>query len=920
MAAATPATAEDKVLQGKAPDWVTQATFNPADIKGKPADLLADSQYRIENGIVHSYYDTAVRIDNAQSLMEQNTVSLGWLPDKGNLTVHRLEIYRAGEVIDLLASGVKFDVIRREQGLEDRLLDGELTATLSIPGLRVGDVLRTAYSVSVHDQALGDEVQVLQQLGTEPWRVGMGRAVVSWPKDQQIYWKAEANAALGEPELRDGYRYLTVKLPLAEAKEMPNDAPSRYRRASVLRVGSFSDWKELSSLMAPPYAEAASVKADGAVARQAAAIMKQSQDPLTRAALATRLVQDQVSYLLNGLDGGNYLPQKAEFTWEKRYGDCKAKSVLLLALLTRMGIEAEPALVASSGGDALPELLPVPGDFDHVIVHARIAGVDYWLDGTSAGTRLTNLGDVPPFYYALPLRSGGADLTAMDQRDKVYPDMVMTGTLDHSAGVDFPQLFSFTIEVSGAAGVMAESMADANDPKMLRRLASAFTKRETFKGGPVTSIRVSYDKENAIGRLMVEGIAPPSFRWKDGKFVVDSSLGDEVDFDFNPDRARPEWRNVPVATQGPSYAKIDFSLILPEKGKGFTLAGPETQEARFANSRTLTTTTLVGGVVHGRSEAWQTLGEIAPADIPEAKRQVRRFKADVTELVAPAEGTWRWDLDEKQRRAKAAPILAAFDRAIAFALDDDFNPLIQKAIFLQNIYDYQGALAVYDQLVDKSPSAWSHIQRSSVLLALGRRADAIADLRSAYDLDPASGTAFSLARELAYGDKADEALELLETLPLRDEDRLGYADARATVAGLKGDSGAALSLLAGEIAKKPENSDVLNSDCWFRGLFNVALDTAVSECTHAVERAETPVAALDSRALVEFRLGNYDAALADLNSVLKLAPGIPASRYMRGIIRLKKGDAAGRKDIEIALRMAPRLGEFYARHGVSPNT
>src|SRR5690606_23193926 len=107
--------------------------------------------------------------------------------------------------------------------------------------------------------------------------------------------------------------YLTVSLPLAEPKEMPADAPLRYHRPTVLRVGSFTDWNELSQVMAPHFLAAAEVSADGAVARQAAEIMRQTHDPLERAALATRLVQDKVSYLLNGLDGGNYLPQEAEF-------------------------------------------------------------------------------------------------------------------------------------------------------------------------------------------------------------------------------------------------------------------------------------------------------------------------------------------------------------------------------------------------------------------------------------------------------------------------------------------------------------------------------------------------------------------------------------------------------------------------------
>ena len=913
------AAAGDSVLTGAAPAWVAEASLDAVDIKTAPMQLIADYQHRLEDGVVRSYYDTAVRIDNSQSLMNQNTVSIGWLPDKGDLTVHRLEIYRDGETIDLLGGDAKFDVIRREQGLEARLLDGELTATMAIPGLRVGDVLRTAYTVSIDDQALGDEVQVLQFLGSEPWRVGMGRAVVSWPEDEEIYWKAEDQAALAEPTLREGYRYLEVELPLAEARPMPLDAPARYHRPAVLRVGSFTDWNELSRVMAPHYLAAAEVPADSAVARQAEEIMRKASAPLERAALATRLVQDEVSYLLDGLDGGNYLPQEAAFTWDKRYGDCKAKSVLLLALLKRMGIEAEAVLVATRGGDALPELLPVPGDFDHVIVRARIDGVDYWLDGTSTATRLANIGNVPPFHYALPLRTEGADLAAMNQRDKTEPDMKMMAQADHSAGIDMPQLFTMTMEVSGAAGAMIEAVADADDPEMRRRMASTFGERSGIEGGVLTSLDFSYDKENAIGRVTFSGISPPEFAWEEGKFVATVEAGIE-DVAFNPDRARAEWRNLPVATPGPSYVKVDASIRLPDGGKGFSLEGPERNEFGFANTRIATTTSLEDGQVHSGFEVWQSLGELAPNEVAEAKRQARRIQSNAPRLVAPADARWRWDLDEKERDARTAPILAAFDRAIAFARDDDYGPLIQKALFLQHVFEYEAALEVYDELIEESPSAWAYLQRSSVLLAMDRGADAIDDLQASYDLEPYNSTAFSLAKELAYAGRTDQALELLEALPVGEDETIAYADARATVAALIGDTGGALSMLEDEVAIKPENSEVLNAECWFRGLFNVALETAINGCTRAVERADQPIAALDSRAMVSFRLGNYDAAIADLNTVLRLAPAIPDSRYLRGIVRLKKGDEAGRADIETALRMAPRLASFYARHGVAPGS
>jgi tetratricopeptide (TPR) repeat protein len=917
MLAPAPVLAGEEVLRGAAPAWVDEAELDLAGARRAPSELLADWQHRIEDGVVHSYADRAIRIDNPQTLMDENILSLSWLPDKGDLTMHRLEIHRDGQVIDLLEDAPDFEIIRRELGLEARLIDGELTATLPIPGLKVGDILRTSYTTSTDDQALGEEVQVLQYLGSKPWRIGQGRAVVSWPQDEEMFWAAEELAGLREPELRDGYKYLTAALPLAEPREVPADAPSRYARPTVLRVGSFADWNELSSVMAPHFYSAAQVAKDSDIARQAEAITNAVSDPLERTERAVRLVQDEVSYLLNGLDGGNYLPQRAEDTWEKRYGDCKAKSVLLLALLQRMGIEAEPVLVVSRGGDALPYLLPIPGDFDHVIVRARIGGRDFWLDGTSTGTRLANIGNVPPFFHALPLRAEGADLAPMTQRDRAIPDMRLSGTVDHSAGVDFPQLFAVTMEMTGPQSAYARTMADLDNPDTLREMAATFAEASGMDGGVISSLEVTYDEPSATGRVTLKGVSPSSFRWEDGRVVmpVEENAPDQV---FNPDRARPDWRGIPVATPGPFFMQFEQDMILPQDGRGFSLSGAPELDAAYANTKVNASAALSGRVLHVESEVRQGLGEIASADISEAKRAARRFVADAIELVAPQQVTWRWELGEEELREKARPILAAYDQAVAFAPEDNFAPLMQKAYFLGSVYDYAGALAAYDRLVELAPSAQIHLQRAGVHLALGRRAAAIADLQAAYEIDPSNQTGFTLAREMAYAGEIAPAMEMLETLPVTEDERISYADTWATLAALRGDTGGALSRLEEEVADKPENPDVLNAECWFRGLFNVALEDAVRGCTRAVERAEDPTFALDSRAMVQFRLGKYDEAITDLDTVLTLAPAVAPSRYLRGVVRLKKGDEAGKADIAAALRMEPQLAEFYGRHGVGP--
>lgn len=427
-----PALAGDEVLYGAAPAWVQPADVGPLIEAGGPSEILFDWQHRLERGTVTSYRDRAVRIDNLDALTDEGTIQLTWSPDKGDLTIHRLEIIRDGKVIDLLGQGVKFETLRREEGLEQRLLDGQLTATVAVPGLKEGDVLRIAHSTTLSDQALGSEMQALQYLPPKPWRVGMGRTIVSWPVGEAISWRAEPDVPLEEPVTRDGYRYLTVAFPIPKRDEMPDDAPSRFTRPPILRVGTFADWRELSRVMEPHFAAAATIEDKGELAGEVRKIMAVSRDPLKRAELALRLVQDQVSYLLDGLDGGNYLPQHAEETWDKRYGDCKAKSVLLMAMLRRMGITADVVLAKIDGGDAIPDLLPIPADFDHMIVRANIGGEDYWLDGTSTATRLTNIAEVPPFGYVLPLRPEGADLAPLTRRAPTYPDIAADIVFDHS--------------------------------------------------------------------------------------------------------------------------------------------------------------------------------------------------------------------------------------------------------------------------------------------------------------------------------------------------------------------------------------------------------------------------------------------------------------------------------------------------------
>src|SRR5262249_31151967 len=140
--AAAPAWASETPRYEPAPAWVMPAPpIKPGD-SGLPLFAVLDQQTRIAaDGTVWGYHEIGSRAGSADALARMGALTLNWQPFHGDLIVHRVDIVRDGQHIDVLKSGPKFSVIRREQGLEKLEMDGILTATLQVEGLRVGDVL-----------------------------------------------------------------------------------------------------------------------------------------------------------------------------------------------------------------------------------------------------------------------------------------------------------------------------------------------------------------------------------------------------------------------------------------------------------------------------------------------------------------------------------------------------------------------------------------------------------------------------------------------------------------------------------------------------------------------------------------------------------------------------------------------------------
>ncbi|MEH3158029.1 MAG: tetratricopeptide repeat protein [Sphingomonas taxi] len=919
------AQAADKVLYQPVPAWVKPApAIDPATITpDSPVLLLLDNQQRLEGGEVWQYTDTATRIASAEMLGQAGTVTLQWQPAAGDLIVHRAEIIRGAERIDLLktaAGGGKggFDVLRREQQLEQRQLDGMLTATMAVEGLRVGDVLHVVASITRKDAVLKGQVQGFLPLPAAPLKIGYARARLLWPAADKVQWKMYVDAARPAETNAAGYREISLPLPLAKQPDLPTDVPARFRKLNVLEATSFTDWAGVSAVMAPLYATDGLIAADSPLGAELARIKAASTDPMQRTAMALQLVQEQVRYLFNGMDQGNYRPQSPAQTWQLRYGDCKAKTLMLLALLHGLDIEAEPVLANSKLGDLLPDRLPTPGAFDHILVKANVAGQTLWLDGTDAGARLADLGDTPPFRWVLPVRASGATLIAVPVRPHARPDIEAAIDLDERAGVGLPAPVTATITLRGRVAQMLQAAQAQASKDDLRTMANKMTDG-LVGSATVVDRKLAYDPVTGTASVTVTGVAYPDWNRVDQRYrsVIDRVM---ADMKFEPDRSRTAWATLPVSTGDNAYYRAVTRIRLPDGGKGYTLDGDQSFARPMAGMTLTRTVKNEGGVVtlDDRSVALGT--EIPATEIAANRAAIAAAKNRLLSIVAPADlPSFHARVEAARRAGGFQGIAALYDRGIADQPEEAAS-YTNRAWFMEQIYDRPKAIADIGRAIAIKPDVDSYTWRARLYRQAGEMDKALADLTAALAIDASSNdTIEQLAQLRADRGEKDKALELIqERIDAGGKSKAAMIALKADVLARTGDKDGALVAIDQAVAASPGNPQLLNSRCWIKGTLNVQLDTALKDCTRSIELSDSTLAALDSRAMVFFRMNRMDDALADLGAALDTAPDQAASLYLRGVILSHQGKPEGKTDLIAARTIRPRIDDDYKRYGIVP--
>ena len=481
----------------------------PADASGLVFVRQNDSVVHLDQQGQAHYTGYRIKILHPNALQIGN-VSVVWNPAAGKPTVHVVRIHRENQPIDVLKSA-SFEILRREDQLEAAHLDGLLTAILRVPDLRVGDELEVALTIPENDPTLKTANAGLVALDSQP-APGRFRMELNWVKGEEPHLKMSPDMA-AVAKRRE--RAVIFDFHNPGVLSPPNGAPPRYKWQRVVEYSDFSDWAALSRHFAPLFSKAAEFKVNSLLQNEAKRVAAANPGPLARASAALKLVQEKVRYIYVGLNGGNLTPASADETWERRYGDCKGKTALLLGLLSELGIKAEPVLVNNSNADdGLDARLPNPGLFDHVLVRAEIDGVHYWLDGTMPPVASPSPEPIIPYRWVLPLSVQGKSLERLEWRTSDRPDEVTLHEIDARAGFDVPAKITNTTIVRGIKGLQEYVLFSALTPA---QLLSGF--REKLVGDTwqsIEDVRWRYDPTARASVLTISGRGAVEWQNEDG--------------------------------------------------------------------------------------------------------------------------------------------------------------------------------------------------------------------------------------------------------------------------------------------------------------------------------------------------------------------------------------------------------------------
>ena len=792
---ATSAFAGETILRQPAPDWLPDVAPHRSNRPDNPSQPL---RYEVVENHVrafgdHSYASMHMRLKvlSPLGLQQASRLSLQWNPALQTPIVHHVHIIRDGQTIDVLDKS-DFTVLRREAGLEQsQQITGILTGVLINPDIRVGDTIDFAYSTETRFDVFENPLEAAGY-ARSALPLDLGVTTVSWPSTMAVQTRAGRHADLPPIAQQGDFKLLTYRVTDAEGEAYPSTLAPRALPDYGWQLSSLPQWSAVTDHVRPAFDQAAQLPADADLAARVARIRSEDATPEARALAALRLVQDEVRYMALSLGEGGWLPASASEVWAGRQGDCKGKTVLLVALLRALDIDAVPALVSSSNLP-LDKYLPMVSVFDHVIVKARIGGQTYLLDGARIGDRSLTP-DVPLVHeFILPIIER-ARLERIPLALPARPINAMALEIDFSDGIYSPARIAITdIDRGNSAAQMQALVAQAPAAEVTRLFDERW--KALLEGkGELSDIKSQWAYREDTHEFVATATARMAFDWTGTPINIPLAHVSWQGFDPNSD---PRYKDADYVKDFPQFSSFRTTVILPE-GQNDVDFSVQPYEVEAGATRYFRTVKRDGNRLETDRGSITLRPYATAAEVGTEQSEMDRFK----------------DLKATMRLRSGYVLTAADRQTLTTTSDNDPEAALRRGYALNDQGDHLGAIAQFDAAIAKFPTPHANAlaNRALAYLDLNDLEKARADIAAAEAVDPDDAILFHAKGRLAEIEQDDLEAVLAFTGAIRSWPEDVHAFYRRSAAYERmGQSARALADLERIVTLQPQDETAITA-------------------------------------------------------------------------------------------------------------
>jgi transglutaminase-like putative cysteine protease len=494
---------------------VKEAFNNPAPADAALADIRV--QELLSSGLDRVHVQQLYYVGSESALDAHRVSTIRYSPSTQELRVVHARAWKPnGSVLDA-------------QELGDREYDDTLVSTyydarlrqLRFSGLEKGDVVELEYSLTPKRRSApysGYFGELVLFAGRSPAQ--LKRYVLIAPAEQKVFVHAE-RIAPATVSARAGSQIFVWEAHSVAALPREPHSPGATEISPYVHVSTLGNWQQLGAwyadLIRPQFALDQSLESELARVTNGLRSDKEKIDAIQKFVLRS------THYVALEFGVYSYKPYPVTQIYARRFGDCKDKASLMIALLRAAGIEADIALVRTrSLGDVVADPASI-ALFNHAIVY--IPKYELWLDGTAeyAGRELP-LEDQGALTLTVSL-SGEAQIrhVPMSHAADNYTRHVIRGELSAQGVIQFSG--STTTRGEDAPGLRHDLAVREQQLDMFRReLAEVFPSVQVdsvaVHGAEALSSSVSVDFQGALNSVQYKQVVALSSSWMPRSYVA----------------------------------------------------------------------------------------------------------------------------------------------------------------------------------------------------------------------------------------------------------------------------------------------------------------------------------------------------------------------------------------------------------------